>query len=326
MHYEFTASKNDEGMPCYKVLIKEHGFSSELCKKVRLYGSLSVNGKFRRMKDPLKAGEFVRVSYFADGEIPPGEVLLPLPEIPLLFQDQYLIVCEKKAGLLTHPSRIGAGNSVQTMLSTYNLHPVNRLDRDTSGLLIFAKSGLAHYKMVNTEINKNYLGFIWSAFENDEGEICLPIGRKEGSIIEREVRNDGKYSLTIYKTLEKYRSANGNCFASKVKFHLITGRTHQIRVHSSATGHPLIGDTLYPPSEKLFSKLISSLDDYEKKHISEAASMLGHQALHAHELSFKHPFTGEEIEIKSPLPADLLSLEKLLSEIGGSQHFFSKLN
>ena len=174
------------------------------------------------------------------------------------------------------------------------IRPVNRLDRNTSGLVIFAKCEYIQEclskQMLNKSFKKEYIAIVSGKFANTEksGTINLPIARKENSIIERCINKDGQKAITHYEVIKQYNKY------SLVKCSLETGRTHQIRVHLSHLGHPIYGDTLYG--------------------IEEDAQLISRQALHAYGLNFKSPRTKEYLQLRADLPEDIRALLENLRE------------
>ena len=316
MQYKFLVSDEEDGQKAHEVLVKKHLFSKVQVKKIRLYGKLIVNGKPYRMIDPLRTGDSVELSYVAENELP-ADVSVPAQEdIPIFYQDEWFLVVGKPANLLTHPSYTGEKESLITRLSDYKLHPVTRLDRGTSGLMILAKSGQAHYSLNNTEVKKNYHVLVISGPGTEQGSISGAIARVPESIIEREVRRDGKASRTDFRVLRRFGTET--IFASLLEFTLITGRTHQIRVHCQHEGYPMLGDSLYPPGPDLVHQLQERFGTEIYSKIEALSQKLGHQALHAAELSFVHPYSRAELSFAMPFPRDVLELEKALIELLGS--------
>jgi len=218
-------------------------------------------------------------------KIPP----VPLP-FPIVYEDEDIIVLNKPSNMPIHPSLNNyentLGNAAAYYFSQKNepfiFRCINRLDRDTTGLTILAKHyiscGILYDAMANREIKRTYTAICEGENIDDEGTIDMPIGRKPGSTIERMVDfEQGEKAITHYKVLEK---KNG---LSLVKLQLETGRTHQIRVHMKAIGHPLIGDFLYNPNNHLMER----------------------QALHAGSISFVHPITREILNFDIPIPEDM---------------------
>jgi len=221
-------------------------------------------------------------------------------KIYALEDDAYIII-DKQAGHPVHPSHSHFDNSISNGLKYYfnekninkKIRPVNRLDMDTSGIVIFAKNEYVQESLIkqmkNQTFKKEYLAVLEGNLEEKKGTINKPIGRKEGSIIEREVSEDGAESITHFEVVENFKDA---CL---VNFILETGRTHQIRVHSSSIGHPIIGDTLYGKTSELISR----------------------QALHACRVQFIHPITREKVSYSSNLPKDIQNLIEILYKKSG---------
>ena len=218
-------------------------------------------------------------------DIPP--VNLP---IDIVYEDEDLIILNKATGMPVHPSQGHHENTLANALAYrfasrgehFVFRAVNRLDRDTTGLLLIAKhkiSGAFLSAMTaKKEIRREYLAIVAGKPEGS-GTIDLPIARKDGSTIERCIDMDhGEHAVTHYRCLD-YRDDLG---CSLVRLRLETGRTHQIRVHMKAIGHPLLGDFLYNP-------------DYR---------FIGRQALHSYTVAFRHPITGEAMEFTAPMPED----------------------
>ena len=212
--------------------------------------------------------------------------------LKIIYEDEYLLILNKPAGLPIHPSANhfsdSLSNGVKYYFDTKNLtiklRPVNRLDKDTSGIVIFAKHPYIQECLINQMKNKkfckNYLALVSGIFSPQNGTINAQITRKDNSIIERTIdlssTLDKEQAITHYKTLEILKNA------SLVEFTLETGRTHQIRVHSKFMNCPLIGDTLY----------------------GNPSTLISHQALHAYKISFYHPITNEFLEFTTQMPED----------------------
>lgn len=205
----------------------------------------------------------------------------------IFYEDAYLLIINKPAGMLTHPTVKEDGSTLYNYVARYyleqnsahNIHPVSRLDRNTSGLVIFAKEPKIQFLLSKQEIKKKYLAIITGTLPSNCGSITAPIARKEGSIIERCVAPEGKYACTDYKLLTSHLDL------SLIELQLHTGRTHQIRVHMAHIGCPLYNDNLY------------GTPGPQSRH-----------ALHAYYLGFQHPITGNFLEISCALPNDLLKI------------------
>ena len=228
------------------------------------------------------------------------ETLKPISkDLEIIYEDDHFLIVDKPAGVASIPSA-NHSNTMANYIKAYYIHSryenhqvhiVTRLDKDTSGLMLFAKHGYAHARLdkqlQSRSIEKRYLALVKGSGDLEkEGDIIAPIARDEDSIITRRVAKGGKYAHTSYKILEQY----GNIYL--VDIHLHTGRTHQIRVHFSHIGFPLLGDDLYG----------GSLSDG-----------ITRQALHCHALNFYNPFNGEEVGRASPLPDDFQAVINKLS-------------
>lgn len=212
-------------------------------------------------------------------------------EIPLtiLFEDEFLLVVNKPEGMSTIPSREHPDGSLANALIGYyqrsglqaTSHIVTRLDRDTSGLVLVAKHRHVHHlfslQQRSGQVKRTYEAFAGGPLVLDGGTIRAPIGRNADSIIEREVRDDGQYACTHYRVIKRHHAF------TQVELQLETGRTHQIRVHMSYLGHPLLGDDLYGGDVSLITR----------------------QALHCKKIKFRHPFLLEEMSFTAPLPSDM---------------------
>ena len=289
MKLSFTIQRNEHGKAAHEVLSERMKMSRLMIKRIRLYGNLYVNGLPARMKDPVSSGDTVDAVY--EDEL--LHVVRPDNTILIYYEDEWLLVCEKPAGIVTHPSWQHMDDSLIQRLSDHRLHPVMRLDRETSGLIVIAKNGFAHHVISSEPMEKQYLGIIHGAYSVPDGTINAPIGRAPDSIMIRIIREDGHPSVTHYHT-ERYIKSKD---ISLVRFILETGRCHQIRVHTLSLRHPLVGDGLYGPSSIDYpDPLLPSL--YMDTQIER-------QALHACSLSFHHPISHEILRFTSDLPEDM---------------------
>ena len=272
--------------------LKQKGFSSQNLVQLK------------KNPDAVLANE---VPCFMNHVLHPGDTLtlhirearssekIPPVELPLdiVYEDEDLMVINKPAGMPIHPSMNNYYNSMANALAYYFdqqnrpfvFRCINRLDRDTSGLTIVAKhyvsAGMLSAMIANkaaSGITREYLAIVKGSVQPPEGTITAPLGRKEGSIIERTIDFEkGESAITHYKVLDE---KNGHSLVSLI---LETGRTHQIRIHMKHLGYPLIGDYLYNPD----------------------MGRIQRQALHAWKLSFVHPITGEKMQFTAPLPEDM---------------------
>ena len=284
-HYTISTEYNGQTLLSF---LKHKSYSSQIITHLkRTENGILLNGEWGRVHDILQAGDELTIQLTeedsSDNIVP---VKLPLD---IVYEDEDILVVNKAANTPIHPSQGNYDNTLANAVAyyyqqkneTFTYRCINRLDRDTTGLLIIAKhmysASLLSEMVANREIHREYLA-IATGEVPESGTIIAPIGRVDGSTIERHVDEmQGDYACTHYKSL-----AYNNGF-SLVSLKLETGRTHQIRVHMKHIGHPLPGDFLYNP-------------DY---------SVIERQALHSHKLSFIHPILGKQLEFVADLPMDM---------------------
>ena len=262
--------------------LRELGYSSSICSRLRKrMGLIEVNNKACRIVDNIEKDSIFSIYLEDDNK----REIIPYKDIDIniLYEDDDLAVIDKPANLAVISTREHFGKSLENVLAAkwgeFVYRPVNRLDRDTSGLMIVAKNQLAHSYLSKEHINRKYLALCDGVFEG-ESVIDAKIDRKEGSIMERCVKDTGKEAITYYKVLKTFSSY------SLVELTLKTGRTHQIRVHMAYINHPLLGDGLYNKNAK-------------KETVLDNGFVLKRQALHSSYLSFIQPITKKEICIES---------------------------
>ena len=294
-------------------------------KALVLAGQVTIAGT--QIRDP---GRKVRTDDAVAITVPQPEPAAPRAEpIPLnvVYEDDAIIVIDKPSGLVVHPA---AGNWTGTLVNALIAHCgdslsgiggvrrpgiVHRLDKDTSGLLVVAKTDRAHRKLAaqfvdhgrTGPLERAYLAFVWGVPARPKGTIDKPIDRHPQARDKMAVRVGGRPAVTHWEVLECYPGTGGDTVASLLECRLETGRTHQIRVHLAAIGHPLLGDSVYGPG---FKTKASQLPQPAR----EALAALDRQALHAHILGLEHPVTGEQLHFRSELPADLAALRCALSQ------------
>ncbi len=277
-------------------------------------GFVSVAGKPAKSGQKLKAGQLLKV------HIPAPEPIDLEPEpipINIVYEDEHLVVVDKQAGLVVHPA-VGHSRGTLVHALLYHLDSlsgiggklrpgiVHRLDKDTSGLMIVAKSDVAHRRLVEMlaakEVERRYLAIVWGELDAESGEIDLPIGRDNVHRKRMMVKEEGgKAARTLYSRIDSYPGFD------YISVQLLTGRTHQIRVHMSHLGHPLLGDPLYGGRRSR----LAGKGRTEVVRCRWILSGLKRQALHSWRLSFSHPIGGEQMEFESAAPPDLsLALER----------------
>lgn len=283
MKYIVKAHINEQLAKDY--LKRHEGISSTLWKKIKREDNFWLNGtKVRASQAKVKPNDIIEYQISTTSNVIPIEM-----NLNIIYEDDYLIIVNKPAGMLTHPLTFEAtqtlANGIMYHFTKTNqqlgCHPLYRLDRNTSGLVIFAKAPQLQHQLANNhqKLQRFYYAIVHGKFDADskEGKINAPIGRQQNSIILHEVNNEGKTAITNYRVIKEFKDY------SLVELWLETGRTHQIRVHMSYLNHPLLGDDLYGGKLDLISR----------------------QALHAYKLKFIHPFTQEELCFSCPLPDDM---------------------
>ena len=285
---DYIIDEDSSGLRVEQFLRRKRYSGQNLSEIKRMPKSILVNGVHYYMRQELSTGDHlqVRICETQNSEkIPPTKLALDI-----IYEDEDLLVLNKPAGMPIHPSLNNYTNSMANALAYYFqsqgkpfiFRCCNRLDRDTSGLTIVSKhlvsgsilSDMTKYR----EVHREYLAIARGSVTPSEGTIQAPLGRKDGTIIERTVDwEHGEDAVTHYKVVKE---ANGH---SLVSLRLETGRTHQIRIHMKHLGYPLIGDYLYNPDMEYMTR----------------------QALHSHHMEFTHPITGEHMSFTAPLPEDM---------------------
>lgn len=288
-------------------------------------GNILVNNAPVKSSYKVKPADLIQVVL----PNPPREIELIPEDIPLsiVFEDDHVIVVNKEPGMVVHP---GYGNYTGTlvnalmwhlrdnpMFSSGELRPglVHRIDKNTSGLLVIAKSELAHNRLArqffDRTTERQYIALVWGLPKPEEGTVTGNIGR---SPKDRKVMyvfidgTEGKHAITHYRTIEELG------YISMIECRLETGRTHQIRVHMSHIGHPLFNDEEYGGNRILRGTTFTKYQQF----VRNCFNMLPRQALHARSLGFTHPATGEKLLFESPLPDDMTSvIEKWRTYISG---------
>lgn len=290
---ELSISPALDGRSVQSLLKYELGLSSSCINRLkRTECGITANGERVFTNARLMAGDVLAVDLNAAERLTKVEpVEMPLD---IVFEDEHLLILNKNAPLAVIPSSLVpdeptlANALAHYMGERFSFHPVNRLDRSTTGLMAVAKNSFIHdrlQRMLHSgTFCRRYLAVCEGIPEPRSGEITLPIGRKAGSAVARCIDPNGQYARSSYRVLEYTERF------SLVELTPHTGRTHQLRLHMSAIGHPLAGDWLYG---------------------TEEPSLIERSALHAAFLSVQHPVTGEMIELAAPLPADMKRLLEL---------------
>ncbi len=301
MRLTYTVSPDELGASLRTLLSRRLLLSAAQVHACRMADSIRVDDAPLFLNQTPPVGATITV----DLPTPPLPDDLPVERAPLsiLYEDEALIALDKPAGTLVHPSRaqyrdtlLGAvlGHLADTD-QPLCAHPVHRLDRGTSGIVLFAKHPHAQARWMAAhaagQVAKQYVGIVFGVPDIREGEIALPIVRAQARDMLRVPRSDGQAALTRYRVV-----STGEVFGqpiSRVAFEPLTGRTHQLRVHSLAIGHPLLGDRLYhaPDSAALSARL-----------------GLSSQLLHAERLCFPHPVSGEPVHLFCPMTRGIVGI------------------
>lgn len=282
-----TVTEQDAGRSVADVLTEAFGVSESYLRRLkRRPGSLLKNGEPVYTTRAVGAGDVVSFD-------PSDPMKLPIRPIPsplsIVYEDEWLLVLDKPKGIGVHPDRDPDAPSLENALAAYlkgtdNPHPVSRLDKGTTGLLTIAKSGYVHARMKAIQhagaFQKTYLAIVCGVPKEPRFVIDAPIGFAEGSRYQHTVRPDGAEAQSECEVLRVFGEM------SLVRLMPRTGRTHQLRVHMAYAGFPLLGDWLY----------------------GERSERIDRPALHAAELTFAHPVTGETVSLSVPLPEDMRSI------------------
>ena len=282
----YTVDDAHDGREIRQLASSTLGLSAKLWKRIKWNGTILVNGKpCRDASLRVRAGDELTMLWQEASPVVPVD--LPLD---VLYEDEAFLIVNKPAAMIVHPTHREARDTLVHAVAGYfrrrgeavGIHPLYRLDRDTTGIVILAKSARIQHAMTqhHGQISREYLALVTGHLDRGKGCIDMPIGRDTSKANHWQVRADGKRALTEYEV-------RASCPAySLLKIHLLTGRTHQIRVHFSALGHPLLGDAAYgAPCDKM-----------------------QRQALHAWRVRFRHPLTGKAIQVQAPVPQDMRHL------------------
>lgn len=289
--YQYTAEKPQQ----IKFFVRQLGISRALLAKIKFQGGvIQVNGKETNVLYELQRGDQLTITIPDEAEH--ETVQRDATPLDILFEDEHLLVVNKPAGVASIPSQYHPNGTMANRVKNYYMendypnkviHVVTRLDRDTTGIMLFAKHGFAHalldQQLRAKQVEKKYVALVSGKIADlkAHGEINGNIARDTSSLLKRKVSStEGKPALTEYWTL--YQHNDLAC----VDILLHTGRTHQIRVHFASIGCPLLGDDMYGGSMNRIQR----------------------QSLHCHSLRFTHPFTGKELQFTSPLPKDMAAV------------------
>ena len=289
MKLTYVVTNSDESIK--QILKNKFNMSDRFILKLKSSNSIYINGVPVFINYKIQVNDILTI---IENSKEDSSNIVPNSNIKLniLYEDDFLLIVDKPSNLPVHPSILHYEDSLSNAVKYHfdkidlykKIRPVNRLDKDTSGIVIFAKNEYIQEclvkQMKQNVFKKKYLAVLSGILEKDSGTISAPIARKNDSIIEREIREDGDLAISHFKVLERFNNM------TLVEYTLETGRTHQLRVHSKYIGHPIVGDSLYGLQSPLISR----------------------QALHAYEVSFVHPINKEKMLIHSDLPDDIKKL------------------
>ncbi len=315
-HFRFVADKGQQMIRVDKFLVdRMEKTSRNRIQQAADAGCIIVNGKAAKSSYKVKPNDVVSIVM----DRPRYEFELIAEDIPLdiVYEDEAVLVVNKPAGLVVHP---GHGNYTGTLVNALAWHfkdnpdydvndprlgLVHRIDKDTSGLLVVAKTPVAKTDLGGQFFNKTtrreYVALVWGDFDNDKGTIVVNIMRNPRNKLQMTVTDDpelGKHAVTHYEVLERFG------YVTAVKCVLETGRTHQIRVHMLSQGHPLFNDERYGGDRILKGTTFSKYRQF----VDNCFQVCPRQALHARTLGFRHPATGKQMDFESPLPSDMSAL------------------
>ncbi|HEX8694736.1 MAG TPA: RluA family pseudouridine synthase [Longimicrobium sp.] len=291
---EHTVGEGEAGRTVQEVLTGTMGISRRMIQKLTRARGILLNRRPAFLGRKVKAGDVVaaRVRYEEEAGLEPVAM-----ELSVVHEDADVLVLDKPAGVLVHPTSPeqkatlshGVAHHFQRQGLRAKVRPVHRIDRDTSGLVLFAKSADAHQRLDRQlrerELVRVYLALVEGSVAEDAGVLDAPIGPHPRAPHLRSVRPDGEPARTRFRVVERFPAA------TLLELELDTGRTHQVRVHMLHAGHPVLGDRQYGRA---------------------GAGLIGRQALHASRLSFAHPSTGAALAFEAPLPDDMAALVERL--------------
>ena len=293
----FIVSKQYSGKTIKDFLLK-HGISHRLLLTLKKENSIYCNEIHVFTNHIIKYMDNIKIDL--DYEESSDNIVPTKINLDIIYEDNAFLILNKPSGIPVHPSYNYYSTSLSNGVKYYfnkiglkkKIRPVNRLDKDTSGIVIFAKNEYIQESLIKQmetkQLEKEYIAAVSGVLNEKISTIDAPIARKEKSIIERQVIYNGERAITHYKVLDELNDY------SIVLFSLETGRTHQIRVHSAFIGHPILGDTLY----------------------GKESNLINRQALHAYKFQFIHPITKETVCFTAPLPDDMSFIKEQIYKPG----------
>lgn len=329
-HFELRipSGQSKERLDAYLTAHIENATRTKVQEAIKS-GEITVNGKNVKSSYSVLPNDVIAVNL---NRPEPPEVKAEAIPLDIVYEDDYLLVVNKPAGMVTHPAYKNYSGTLVNALMHHSenlslLHSdedeefdivrpgiVHRLDKDTSGLLVVAKDETTHQKLARqfaaktlrqkgiAHAEREYQAIVWGKFKQKSGLIDAPLGRSKSDRKKVAVIVDGKHAVTEYEVLEQFD------YLALIKLHLHTGRTHQIRVHLAHIHHPVFGDETYGGRETV----VSGIEGKKKAEVKNLLEMMPRQALHAKKLGFVHPVTKEMMRFESDLPKDMMMILKKL--------------
>lgn len=282
----YNVSEKDNGKKVGNIIREKFRVSSRLLTKLKMNGKIQVNNINVFSSYIVHENDKIEVNIDFEEK---DNIIPEKMNLNILYEDEYILAINKIAGMVVHPSANHLNNTLANGVKYYlnnnkKIRAINRIDKDTSGIVLFAKNEYIQELMIKeNSIKKEYVAIVLGKLRRESEKIIAPIARKQGSIMEREVNANGQVAITNYENMGYINDKN----ISFVHVELETGRTHQIRVHMAYIGNPILGDTLY----------------------GEETDLIDRQALHAYRSTFIHPITKKEIILTAPIPFDMSNLK-----------------
>lgn len=292
MKLNYPVKNEDKNKTINEILSNKLNISNRLKNKLIKAEKIYLNNTQTDSRKTIQPNDIITIDLSEEEDN--SNIVATKMSLNIIYEDKWILIINKPQNIATHPSSLHYADSISNGIKYYynqiglkkKIRPVNRLDFNTSGIVIFAKCEYIQEQlskqMLENDFKKEYLCIISGTLENKQGKIDLPIARKSNSIIERCISTNGKNCITKYTVLKEFKDY------SLVKCNLETGRTHQIRVHFSAIGHPLLGDSLYGKSSNLINR----------------------QALHSYQVEFTHPVLKQKMKFQCDPPDDMKQLIK----------------